>query len=120
MWNVDPQVMCQNHLLGEHREMHQVKGTVEKHDHGEAVLEGLAEENAIDTLKIKERHDELVKEMKRRDWDGHSTPMDEVDHKYDGIGSVDEQQNLELLVERCDECKERYEERHGMEVIAHK
>lgn len=109
MWLVDPRIMCKNHLLGEHREMHQVKGTVEKHKHGENILKGLADTNAIDTLLIKARHDTLVKEMKRRGWTGHSTPMDEVDNQYGGIGKIDKEENLELILERCKECRERYE-----------
>ena len=110
MWGVDPKIMCHNHLLGEHREMHQVKGTVEKHDHGEAILEGLADANAINTLLIKQRHDDLVEEMERRDWDGHSTPMEDVENKFDGIGELDVEKNLELLLERCEDCRERYNE----------
>lgn len=110
MWGVNPRILCQNHILGEHREMHQVKGTVEKHDHGESILEGLADTNAIDTTLIKERHDELVEEMRRRGWDGHSTPMEEINNQYDGIGQIDIDENLTLLLERCDDCKERFEE----------
>lgn len=115
MWGADPRILCQNHILGEHREMHQVKGTVEKHPHGEAVLEGLAEENAIDTTKIKKRHDALVEEMKRRGWDGHDSPMEDVENQYGGIGKINEVDSVELLVERCEDCRERW--REGLKLL---
>ena len=30
MWNVDPKLMCNKHLLGEHVEMHMFFGTIQK------------------------------------------------------------------------------------------
>lgn len=110
MWLVDPAIMCKNHLLGEHREMHQVKGTVEKHKHGKNVLKGLADVNAIDTRLIKERHDELVEEMKNRGWTGHQTPMEDVENPGEDIGEIDREENLELILRRCKDCRERAKE----------
>jgi hypothetical protein len=107
MWDVNPKVMCTNHLLGEHREMHQVKGMVEKYEHAEAVMEGLAGSNAIDTDKIRERHDVLVAEMKERGYDGHKTPMEPVDDKTGGVGKVDTDESMQLLLRRCEDCRER-------------
>jgi len=107
MWAVNPKVMCTQHLLGEHREMHQVQGMVESYEHAKAVMEGLAGSNAIDTTRIKERHDELVEEMLRRGYDGHSTPMESVDDTTGGVGDVDEDESLQLLLRRCPDCRER-------------
>jgi hypothetical protein len=111
MWDVKPEVMCRQHLLGEHREMHQVKGMVEQYEHAEAVMKGLAGSNAIDTTKIRERHSVLVDEMLSRGYDGHSTPMEPVDDKTEGIGDVDSDESMQLLLRRCEMCRERAKER---------
>lgn len=101
LWGVDPSGMCREHLLGEHKEMHQIAGTIESHPHGEAIAEGHAEKDQIDTSLIQERHDELVEEMLERGFN-HNSPLsydDELD-----IGSIDIESNRKELQDRCDNC----------------
>lgn len=104
MWGIDPGLLCRNHLLGEHSEMHQEAGTIENHPHGEAVVKGHAEKEQVDTSLIKERHDELVDEMERRGMN-HDSPLDYRDSL--GLGSIDIEKNLEELAGRCEDCRER-------------
>ena len=106
MWKVNPKVMCRQHLLGEHLEMHMFKGCWEK---GKSVS-GYIEKGLVEMTEVKNRHDELVIEMSRRSYN-HKSPMEIFLRNvsfYDG--QVDEKANLIELAKRCPECKKRIEE----------
>lgn len=106
MWGIDPRLLCDRHLLGEHTEMHQAVGTLRNHPHGEAILRGHAERKQLDTSKIQERHDELAYEMERRGMN-HDSPL-HYDDALD-LGRIDPERNLEDLKKRCDDCRRRIE-----------
>lgn len=106
MWGIDPALLCEEHLLGEHVEMHQEVGTLENHPHGEAVVRGHAEAEQIDTAVIRARHDELAAEMVRRGM-AHDSPLDYDDGL--GLGGIDVEANRRELAERCDACRRRIE-----------
>lgn len=102
MWCVDPELLCRQHLLGEHTELHQLVGHVRAGNTN--ALRGHAERGQIDTARVAARHEALVAEMERRGYN-HESPL-----AYDdalGLGRVDESSNLEELAERCPECRER-------------
>lgn len=82
--------------------MHQIVGTIRKHEHGEAIVQGHAKKKQIDTSKIQERHDELVEEMERRGYD-HDSPMNYDDSL--GLGEVDVDKSIGILTSRCDDCE---------------
>ncbi|MFB6253056.1 MAG: pyrimidine dimer DNA glycosylase/endonuclease V [Halobacteriaceae archaeon] len=107
MWGIDPTLLCDQHLLGEHSELHQVVGTLRNHPHGKAIIKGHAEKNQIDTTQIKERHEELATEMERRGID-HSSPLEYSDALQ--LGSINCKQNRVELQERCADCRKRIEE----------
>lgn len=113
MWMVDPVYMCREHLLGEHSELHQLVGTIRNHDHGEAIVEGHADEGNVDTTKINHRHIILVAEMNRRGMDHDSPLFYEPDEPEIGRGSISERKNIEDLYTRCEDCRERIEDRYG-------
>lgn len=104
LWGVTPEFLCSKHLLGEHKEMHQEAGTLENHPHGLAIVKGHAEKGQVDTSLIKERHDELVEEMKRRGMN-HNSPLDFEDDL--DLGEIDLEKNLKDLSERCEKCRDR-------------
>jgi hypothetical protein len=104
MWNVDPEVMCDQHLLGEHNEMHMLTAGIRKHPHGEAIAKGHAEKQQVNTSLIQERHDELAEEMERRGMN-HDSPLDYEDEL--NVGEVDVDRHLQMLADRCGECRER-------------
>jgi hypothetical protein len=105
MWGVEPSLLCREHLLGEHREMHQEVGLI-RAGHLAAV-EGHADHGQVDTALLQERHDTLVDEMERRGYT-HDSPMDYDDDL--GLGAVDPACNREELRDRCAACRERIEQ----------
>lgn len=104
MWGVDPEVMCDQHLLGEHNEMHMLVGSIRKHPHGEAIAKGHGEKGQVDTSLLQSRHDSLAEELESRGYN-HDSPMsytDELD-----FGTVDVERHRDMLADRCEECRDR-------------
>lgn len=102
MWCVPPEVLCRQHLLGEHKELHQLVGHI-RAGHMNAVR-GHAKQGQIDTARILDRHTKLAEELKRREYN-HNSPL-EYDDELD-LGEIDEESNFDELIERCTECRER-------------
>ena len=100
MWLVDPKLMCNRHLLGEHVEMHMFAGTIRK---GKSI-QGYLDRHLVETGKIALRHDELAAEMAHRGMN-HKTPL--AQPFCHPCGLVQEYLNLMELVRRCPECRER-------------
>ena len=103
MWMVDPTIMCREHLLGEHAEIHMFVGAI---DHGSSVR-GYLEKDLLEVHSLYDRHEELVREMKRRNY-RHNSEIDEKWKKAERLGSIDRQKNLKQLINRCPKCGERY------------
>lgn len=104
MWMVDPGKMCAQHLLGEHREVHMIIGSLLRKKN----LKGFLENRLIEPLSISKRHDALVEEMHGRGYK-HNTPVNTVpDTGYLGIlesTRVDSRKSERDLAERCRECR---------------
>ncbi len=98
MWNLNPTKMCNRHLLGEHKEMHQAVGTLNS---GKSVR-GHVEMGQLEVHNIRKRHDELVKEMKRRGFK-HQSPL--PNFKIFKAGYIDKEFNRLDLRNRCQSCK---------------
>lgn len=110
---VDPFILCTRHLSGEHGEIH-------KHRHNFVKghsMTGRIAENCCEPKSLRSRHDELETELNRRQQeDGRKvtcSPFEMPDISYlpeeERNYQIDVQKNLELLLERCDSCRERYE-----------
>jgi hypothetical protein len=107
MWMVPAGWLCREHLLGEHSEMHQAAGTLANHEHGEAVVRGLAEESPLDTGLIRQRHAELAVELERRGHD-HDSPLQGFEDPGVGsFGAADVRANADELALRCAGCRAR-------------
>lgn len=104
LWAVDPRLLCDQHLLGEHAECHQEVGTLRNHPHGRAIVAGHADRGQVDTALLQSRHDELAAELERRGM-AHDSPLDYDDDLE--LGSVDPDANRRDLARRCDACRER-------------
>ena len=104
MWNVNPSIMCRQHLLGEHLEMHMFAGAISKGKDISGYLRG----GLVNPEEIKERHDALVMEMERRGMN-HASPMRSNPRlkQYMRVCTVDEQAVRRILLSRCDECRKR-------------
>ncbi len=98
MWLVDPRLMCNQHLLGEHVELHMLVGSIRK---GKS-LKGFIANGLIDTRLISSRHSSLVSEMEHRGMK-HKSPLDYIDKL--NIGNVDITQSLKELHSRCRLCR---------------
>jgi len=75
IWDLPPQELCRNHLLGEHRELHAVWAILTKGKRGYAHHP----ETRRWTGKLKAlylRHEELVFEMRQRGF-RHQSPLEE-------------------------------------------
>lgn len=105
---VDPKLMCRQHLLGEHRELHTLVGVI---THGKPlsgtkyITTGL-----VEVHNIKNRHEELVTEMLRRGYN-HKSPLVEVALWEEG--RVEAFTNIQELMQRCPACAARINEATG-------
>ncbi len=104
MWMVDPRIMCRQHLLGEHAEIHMFIGTINR---GNSV-KGYLEKGLLEIHNLYGRHDELAREMRSRNY-RHDSPINKRWKQARNLGSVDKEKNLRQLINRCPRCRERYE-----------
>jgi hypothetical protein len=104
MWMVNPRRMCRRHLLGEHVELHLLVSTINS---GHSIA-GYIKNNLLEPRSIKMRHEELVKEMKRRGYN-HRSPLSQP-----SMGKlippecknarVDAGASRKELIRRCPDC----------------
>ncbi len=106
IWDISPVILCRKHLLGEHRELHalwtilsQDKKGYRKHP------ETIRWEGKLAALF--KRHEEEVKEIKRRGWN-HYSPLDKKlavgkNTQTDFVNTIPEQKEI-LKSKKCD-CK---------------
>lgn len=104
MWMLPTKILCRNHLLGEHKEIHQLVGALRKGRMN--VIMGHVRLGQVQTRSIESRHNELVDEMLSRKYN-HKSPL--PDYPKTDLGNVDLDANLIDLISRCSECKRRYE-----------
>lgn len=102
MWMIDPKLLCDKHLLGEHGEIH-------KHRHNFIKghkIEG--RKGQIEPGSMEKRHDELVFEMVSRGMN-HNSPYEQPDLlKYDNDilnWKVDHVKSIDDLIDRCEKCR---------------
>jgi len=107
---VNPRLLCRQHLLGEHSELHKFLPAWRRKT-------GIAKRvagNAIEPRSYQARHDLLVGEMLRRGY-RHATPCEQPDFSYlpeaQKNATVDLEASLAELTRRCSECRNRTEER---------
>jgi len=105
MWNVPPEILCNQHLLGEHVEMHMFAGSINKG----ISIKGYIKKGLVEPGKIEERHAELVIEMERRGMN-HQSPLPRIKKNGYGKGHVDITQSLNTLMRRCARCRKRMAE----------
>ena len=103
MWLVNPKVMCRQHLLGEHCEMHMFLGCMAKGKN----LKGYISKGLLEPTKLFERHTDLYREMERRGYKHDSQMYYPLTWRYSdfGIGKIDVEKNLIELSNRCENCK---------------
>ena len=100
MWMVDPKILCNRHLLGEHVELHMFVGTINH----KISLTGYAKNGLVEVHNIRSRHFELAKEMKIRGFN-HKSPLPSF--RAFKFGKVNKSNNIKELSRRCLACKSR-------------
>lgn len=98
MWMVNPKILCRNHLLGEHKELHQLLGSIKK----KKSIKGHVEKGQVEIHNIEKRHKELVQEMKARGYN-HQSPL-----RYKTkvkTGKINILENYRELEKRCANCR---------------
>jgi len=106
---VDPKIMCRQHLLGEHLEIHMFVGVI---NNGKKIG-GFVKKNLLEISSLLIRHDELVGEMVRRKYN-HRSPLKEINlSQIDPLTEyyilINTRESLNDLLGRCKKCKENYE-----------
>lgn len=110
MWMLDPKLLCDRHLLGEHGELHKHRPSfVKRHS-----IRGRIETPSgpqIEPKAMERRHDELAAEMLRRGFN-HQSPFVQpsLAHLPENHrdARVDRVVSLEDLLRRCDRCRDRF------------
>jgi len=98
MWGVDVKLLCRQHLLGEHVEMHMLAGTLMK---GKSI-EGYVKGGLVNPKMITARHHKLAVEMVRRGYN-HKSPLLFDSSKLKSI-PLNVKNNIEILRGRCVSC----------------
>lgn len=106
MWMINPELLCDQHLLGAHGEIHKFKHSFEKkHNMIKRITLGQIEPKAM-----KEEHDRLVLEMEKRGMK-HNSPYELPDLNYIPQEyldmKVDADKSIEDLKDRCFKCEEK-------------
>lgn len=113
MWMTDPKIMCKNHLLGEHRELHALIGIFKR----KKSIKGHIDGDQVEPLSIEKRHNELVTEMLRRNYK-HNSPLKLDISILDYLSKDDREHTINrkyskiILLARCKHCQQREENRN--------
>ena len=106
MWMVNPAVMCNKHLLGEHVECHMLVG----HLQCKRRIINYIRLNLLQPKSLRERHDRLALEMGNRGM-LHKSLLPKYDLSYlpeeHRVYTVNTEESLIELSRRCSECRER-------------
>ena len=107
---IDPNMMCNQHLFGEHGELHKFIPSFHKKYSVTNRIEPVVQ---IELSSYQERHDELAEEMLRRGMN-HKSPLPPLpDFSYlpdeHFNAKVDVGNSIDDLINRCHQCKFRME-----------
>jgi len=107
MWMIDPKLLCRQHLLGEHSELHKFIPSFNKKY---KINNRVSPVVQIELSNYEKRHNDLAAEMLRRGFN-HKSPLTAPDFSYLPLeqysAKVDINISLQDLVNRCSECKNR-------------
>lgn len=106
MWMVNPKVLCNNHLLGEHAEIHKHRHNFVKKHRIDGRIFPIVQ---IEPHNMESRHNELAVEMLERGMN-HKSPFEQPDVSHlDPTLKVDRDYSISDLKTRCTKCKELIE-----------
>ena len=104
---IDPALLCNKHLLGEHGEIHKHRHNfIKRHKISRRIFPVVQ----IEPASMGTRHDQLAEEMIARGMN-HQSPYEQPDLSHLPVdqmnAKVDLVYNTQDLHERCPDCKER-------------
>lgn len=104
---VDPRLLCRQHLLGEHGEIHKHRPSFVKEHSIDGRISPVVQ---IEPAAMKRRHDLLAAEMVRRGGN-HNSPYEMPDLSYlppeQVYAKANVLRNLKDLLRRCPDCRKR-------------
>ncbi len=107
MWGINPKLLCRQHLLGEHNEIHKHRHNFVKHH---SIAKRIAPVVQIEPENMKTRHDALVEEMLARGYN-HNSPYEQPDLSYlkpeERFVKINLSTSVTDLKSRCTECAGR-------------
>lgn len=103
MWDIPTCLLCDQHLLGEHAELHQEVGQIQAGNI--ATVRGHVEHGQVDIDRIRQRHDQLERAGRARGM-AMSSPLPEFG-AIDLGGAIDPEASLDDLAGRCENCRDR-------------
>jgi hypothetical protein len=106
---VEPKLLCDKHLLGEHVECHMLAANLIR----KRKITNYIKFNLLEPKSLRKRHDYLAREMQQRKFK-HKSPLTRYDISY----LPNQQQNykvnvkpsLEDLLARCPKCRKRFKQ----------
>jgi len=102
MWMVDPELLCRQHLLGEHFDIHRIVGSLRRF--GTRYMRTELSQGHIELQRLRARHDDIVKEMLARGYK-HDSPLPV--HNPVMAGYVDVEMSRVELRDTCEKCLKR-------------
>lgn len=96
---IDPRMMCNQHLLGEHKEIHMLAGSLTR---GKSI-KGYLTRGLLEPQNLYDRHDALVEEMTRRGFK-HKSELPSLEYIELPQGMVVRLDSVRDLKERCSRC----------------
>ncbi len=106
-FGISPKNLCDDHLRGEHNEIHKFIGWLKT---GKSI-DGWIENNCVQLTELWDRHRRLEREMKCRgmnpdspvDWNELVGLRDDYQEHKDF--KIDRDENRDCLAEKCDKCE---------------
>lgn len=106
MWMVPPEVLCNQHLFGEHVECHMFVGTLNKSKD----VSGYIKNNLLEIPSLRSRHNALAAEILARKF-SHRSNLPEIttiDKYVEHFAfRVDRKASMKNLLSRCKKCRDR-------------
>lgn len=106
MWMCNPKYMCNQHLRGEHVELHMLVGHLKKGRY----IHGYIENNCLEPMSVITRHIDIAHEMVKRGMNHKSSLLDfKIKHltKKEFYYKIDRKAAAKELFARCEKCRER-------------
>lgn len=104
---VSPKILCRQHLLGEHNEIHKLIGSLKR----QRSISGYIKNGCLEILSIEQRHQVLVEEMLSRGFNHRSPLPENINNligylpKHEIEFKVDTKKSINDLKNRCTKCQ---------------